>query len=233
MYSIDAVGMVELYGGATPPAGAGGVEALRDRQVAAIEKLEADIARVDAEIKKLGGTPTQGAGGGAVAMAKHGQARPDNSLASLPSAMVEVSVAAHPSAAPAMTLAVVKALEANGKVVDIKEYWHSSLADAERPDPATLQQERFKPRIKCDFRLNLFWKAVDTPNLVASSVRHIPIEGDANMVGGCRWRMFLGTRFGVAPLLRADLLDRGVAQGWLDRSAMLIVHRVCTCASVR
>ena len=77
MYGMGAIGMVELAGIVQPTgtggaaggaaasgagAGAGaGAEALRDRQLALIATLEASLAKVDAEISKLGGTP--GAGG--------------------------------------------------------------------------------------------------------------------------------------------------------------------------
>lgn len=73
MYGMGAIGMVELAGivqptgtggaaGGAAASGAGaGAEALRDRQLALIATLEASLAKVDAEISKLGGTP--GAGG--------------------------------------------------------------------------------------------------------------------------------------------------------------------------
>jgi hypothetical protein len=75
MYNMHQVTTVELTaaagggGGSSVPTGSA-AEALRDRQVALISTLEGYLAKVEGEIKKLGGSATS-SGGGKMVSASH------------------------------------------------------------------------------------------------------------------------------------------------------------------
>jgi len=190
MYAMNPVGMVKLAGvvasapAATPASTGGAAEALRDRQLALIATLEASLAKVDAEVSKLGGTPGAAAGGGSAAgkMAKHGQVRPDNTLANNLSAGNEVSISAHPAASSMILNSIINSLTAAGTVIDLREYWHSSMGDSElRPTEAYLQSHRLRPRIQCDLRINWLWKNVESPVIVHTPSQHVPISGEVNI----------------------------------------------------
>lgn len=64
---VKLAGVVASAPAATPASTGGAAEALRDRQLALIATLEASLAKVDAEVSKLGGTPGAAAGGGSAA----------------------------------------------------------------------------------------------------------------------------------------------------------------------
>eukprot|EP00039_Didymoeca_costata_P001446 m.52603 g.52603 ORF g.52603 m.52603 type:complete len:424 (+) comp10802_c0_seq3:108-1379(+) len=169
MYSLPPI--AEISGGEedVPPE----IRALERRQIRILKNLDELITKAENEIKKRTGgilPPLQGE--------QSGTPMPTSKVTTVP----EICISSHPESPALATFIVLHLIAAEGKEIDIRQYWHSSVCDhALRPTAAALQQERGKEKKPCFLRVRLTWKDVEQPTVMLSPGQQVSISGDGNV----------------------------------------------------